>query len=519
MARRARSSTREPGTRAGGLAAHRAGARDRRARHRAASRLVASLALLVFVAGPPARVEALARPRLALGASRVRRRARRRTAPPSRALVVSIAVFAAVPSSRAAAPGPPRARPAQRPHPRRRLAPRRPARSPRRAPPRAPRRGGHALRPRVRLAARARSRRGSRCSRGVTPTTTASARCSRAGRSARRTSTPSPSASRARATRPPSSATSPATSSTASTSAWSASTRPRSTSGSSSASARSSAQTPLLPFLHSRAGRAVFPVLREMNDAADPGDARARRRRAIALGERGKPFFLTVFFSTAHFPYAAPAPYYGRFTRRGYRGRFKYDKPVGLEQRGAARRGGHRRRSAALYDGAVAEHRRRVADVLRRARRHGARARTRSSSSWPTTARRSTRTATARGTATTSSATRGRTCRCIVYDPRRAGRGGASPGIVRDVDLAPTLYELAGVAPPPDLDGASLAPALAGATLRRASLTPRRGSGSPRTMTACAPELRLPYPGLSQAQRGRPRPRRRGRPAARDVRR
>jgi hypothetical protein len=41
----------------------------------------------------------------------------------------------------------------------------------------------------------------------------------------------------------------------------------------------------------------------------------------------------------------------------------------------------------------------------------------------------------------------------IVYDPRTGTRGKRIPNVVRDVDIAPTLYELAGVEAPSDLDG------------------------------------------------------------------
>src|SRR6185312_8116239 len=111
-------------------------------------------------------------------------------------------------------------------------------------------------------------------------------------------------------------------------------------------------ETPLLPVLHSRAGRAAFPVLREMNDAADP---RMLARDAVAtmrsLEGRG-PFFLVVFFSTAHFPYAAPSPYFRAFTDPAYRGRFKYDKPVGLGHE-APPDARDEAQVRALYDGAV----------------------------------------------------------------------------------------------------------------------------------------------------------------------
>ena len=59
-----------------------------------------------------------------------------------------------------------------------------------------------------------------------------------------------------------------------------------------------------------------------------------------------------MFFSTAHFPYAAPSPFYGRYTDASYRGRYKYDKPVGLgaEAPADAR---DEKQVRGLYDGAV----------------------------------------------------------------------------------------------------------------------------------------------------------------------
>jgi arylsulfatase A-like enzyme len=98
-----------------------------------------------------------------------------------------------------------------------------------------------------------------------------------------------------------------------------------------------------------------------MPERSDPGLLAERATAAIDRA-RDAPFFLTVFFSTAHFPYAAPAPYYRRYAARGYDGPFKYMKPplVGVENQadGAQVR--------ALYDGAVAA----VDDALARLLRH-----------------------------------------------------------------------------------------------------------------------------------------------------
>ena len=137
---------------------------------------------------------------------------------------------------------------------------------------------------------RAPSPRGSRCSRAATPTTTASARCSRAGRSGRRTSTPC----RERLAR--------AGYATGVVSDYAGDIFSRIDLGFGMVDVPAfdfrqlvrqralERETPLLPVLHSRLGRAAFPVMREMNDAADPIDARARRHPgdAPAAGARAR---------------------------------------------------------------------------------------------------------------------------------------------------------------------------------------------------------------------------------------
>jgi arylsulfatase A-like enzyme len=252
-------------------------------------------------------------------------------------------------------------------------------------------------------------------------------------------------------------------------------------------------QTPLLPVLHSRLGRWIFPVLREMSDAADP-DMLADDAIGAIRGAHGQPFFLTVFFSTAHFPYAAPAPYYGRFTRPQYRGRFKYHKPVSLESEAppdeediAQIRG--------LYDGAVSSVDDAVGRVLGALADEGL----------------------AENTIVIVTADHGEMLYenghgighgdhlfgdeathvpLLILDPRHPGAHRV-PGIVRDVDLAPTLYELAGVPAPADLDGRSLAPALAGEKLTPQLAYAETDLWFTETIDGLPAALRLPYPGIS----------------------
>ncbi len=81
----------------------------------------------------------------------------------------------------------------------------------------------------------------------------------------------------------------------------------------------------ILPYLTNRIGRALFPVLGEFANNADPALLADRVLDTVAT--LPEPWFVVVFFSTAHFPYAAPAPYFAMFTDPGYEGPFKYHKP------------------------------------------------------------------------------------------------------------------------------------------------------------------------------------------------
>jgi arylsulfatase A-like enzyme len=254
-------------------------------------------------------------------------------------------------------------------------------------------------------------------------------------------------------------------------------------------------ETPLLAVLHSRPGRSAFPVMRELNDAADPSMlARDAVRAMRALEDRG-PFFLTVFFSTAHFPYAAPAPYYGMFTDPTYRGRFKYDKPVGLgddapaDDRDAAQ-------VRALYDGAVRSIDDAAQTILDALSRDGL-----SSSTIVVVTADHGETLFEHGRGVGHGdhlfGDEGTHVPLVVADPRHP-TPRREPAIVRDVDLAPTLYALTGVAPPADEDGVSLAPALDGRPLPAQRAYAETELWFTETIPGLPASMRLPYPNVAR---------------------
>jgi arylsulfatase A-like enzyme len=254
------------------------------------------------------------------------------------------------------------------------------------------------------------------------------------------------------------------------------------------------AQVGLLPFLDTRAGRALVPSMLGNNRAPD---AEGVARRALSAIDRAgdRPFFLVVFFSTAHFPYASPDPGYRRFTDPAYRGRFKYQKGNTLG-REVPPDEDDQRQIRGLYDGAVSVVDEAMGAVLDGLNKRGL----------------------DRSTVVVLTADHGETLfehgrghghgdhlfgeealavPLAIRDPR-SPTPRSIPGLARDIDLAPTLYELTGVPPPGDLDGASLAPALRGAPLATPFAFAETGLWFTEEIPGIPPGLRLPYPDISR---------------------
>jgi arylsulfatase A-like enzyme len=248
----------------------------------------------------------------------------------------------------------------------------------------------------------------------------------------------------------------------------------------------------LLPYASTRLGRRIFPATGVAAELEDPA-ALAERAGAEIDRLSAKPFFLTVFFSAPHTPYAAPSPWWNRHAGPGeYRGRYRYLKqplpqlpvlpPDDAEQ------------VQHLYDGAVASVDDAVGTLLQRLADDGL----------------------AEDTLVVLLGDHGENL--FEVPGRGMGHGdhlwgdlanhiplviaapGQAPrdvdGIVRDVDLAPTLARLLGVPAPPG-DGVDLAPLLDGS---RPSLDLDAYEESGLWLLSSGPgyrkDDRLPYPDL-----------------------
>lgn len=255
-----------------------------------------------------------------------------------------------------------------------------------------------------------------------------------------------------------------------------------------------SAHPNLLPYAATRLGRRLSKstgIMAELEDPVALADRAADELHRLA----GAPFFLTVFFSAPHTPYAAPTPYWHRFADPEYRGPFRYLKQP-LPQL-AVLPPVEARQVQALYDGSVAacddavarllarldaegvaddtivvllgDHGENLFDVPGRGMGHG-------DHLWGDLANH---------------------IPLVIADGKHAPHDVG--GMVRDVDLAPTLAALVGVAAPPG-DGVDLAPLLAG---ERDSLDLAAYEESGLWLLTAGPGYRaadrLPYPDLWHA--------------------
>lgn len=239
----------------------------------------------------------------------------------------------------------------------------------------------------------------------------------------------------------------------------------------------------------------LFPELGSLAELSNPQLLTERAlAKMSAFRAQGSPFFLTVFYSTSHFPYAAPGPYYRRFTDPAYRGAFQYHKPPLAEVATPA----DVEQVRALYDGAVAanddavrrllagisalglaedtivvllsDHGENLFDEPGRGMGHGDHLEGDHSLRVPV----------------------------LLHDPVHRFPPHAVRGLVRDLDLVPTLLSLLSQTVPAELDGTSLLPLLRG---ERDSLGLSVLSETELWFTPSGPgfaaDQRLPYPDVT----------------------
>jgi arylsulfatase A-like enzyme len=211
----------------------------------------------------------------------------------------------------------------------------------------------------------------------------------------------------------------------------------------------------LLPYITNEWGRKVFPVLKEFANNADPFLLEKETEETILKIKNNK-FFLTLFFSTAHFPYASCYPYYNYYTPKNYEGPYKYYKPnipgepVDLPEEDLTQVRALYKQGVTCIDDAVGK----LLEFLKKegldkntiivvladhgeqlyekgwGQGHGEHLRGRAVLNVP----------------------------FIIYDPRDKLIHGVINELVRDIDLSPTLLSLLSLPVPGSMEGANLLP-------------------------------------------------------------
>jgi arylsulfatase A-like enzyme len=131
----------------------------------------------------------------------------------------------------------------------------------------------------------------------------------------------------------------------------------------------------LFPYLENSWGRALFPEIREMANHALPKLLTDELLEGIDRNVAAhRPGFSVVFYSTSHFPYAAPYPYYKLFARPDYGGVHRFQR--GTYYSGAQPTATDIAQIRGLYDGGLAAVDRELGRLVAALRSRGLAART-----------------------------------------------------------------------------------------------------------------------------------------------
>jgi len=214
-------------------------------------------------------------------------------------------------------------------------------------------------------------------------------------------------------------------------------------------------------FTHNRLGRLLLPELYYLGGVPLTQPMGRRARRLVSrLAESAQPFFLNVFYSTTHPPFASEWPWYTRFADPAYAGESKFamarltDPFEIIKRQGAPKEEFDLDQIIDLYDGCVAEFDDEVGKMLRHLKVCGLAGNTIvvvysdhgmeffEHDTW--------------GQGNSAVGDFSSRIPLVIHDPRKPACRKIDQ-VVRSIDLVPTLLELVGAAPAQGFDGISLA--------------------------------------------------------------
>ena len=247
----------------------------------------------------------------------------------------------------------------------------------------------------------------------------------------------------------------------------------------------------LMPWLRGSLARWMVPTLREMHVASD-AEVLSDDTLAAIDQSGSQPFFTTVFYSTTHFPYAAPSPYYRDYMSPNYKGRYRYAKADTLLAEAELSQADVLQVQC-LFDGAVAAVDAAVGRLLRGLESRNLTAHT-------------IIVVTADHGESLYENNRGQghgdhlfgddSLHVPLFFVKPGGVHEEVPTPVSIVDLAPTLCTLARVECGRSMDGMSLAGVFEGHALLERPVFAETGLWFTEKLPEVPPELRIPYPDL-----------------------
>lgn len=252
-------------------------------------------------------------------------------------------------------------------------------------------------------------------------------------------------------------------------------------------------------FTHNPVGKFLLPEIHYLGGIPLTDElGRESRRLLNYLGRGDRPFFLNLFLSTTHGPFGSEYPYYTRFSDPDYRGESKFVMARVADPFEIIRRQGEPKEEfdldqiLNLYDGCVSRFDDEVARIVAHLERCGLADNTVivlysdhgmeffEHGTW--------------GQGNSAVGEASTRVPLLVLDPRRP-RKERSSRVVRSIDLAPTLLDIAGLPPHPAMDGVSLSSCLQGSDLPQ-ELTAYNETGIWLTDLPGMPPGHLRYPNL-----------------------
>jgi arylsulfatase A-like enzyme/glycosyltransferase involved in cell wall biosynthesis len=214
-------------------------------------------------------------------------------------------------------------------------------------------------------------------------------------------------------------------------------------------------------FIHNRLGRLFLPELYYLGGVPLTGQMGPRARDLVSrMASSEDPFFLNVFYSTTHPPFASEWPWYTLFADPAYEGESKFamarltDPFDIIRRQGAPKEEFDLDHIIDLYDGCVAQFDDEVGRMLHHLDLCGLADNTIivvysdhgmeffEHETW--------------GQGNSAVGEASPRIPLLIHDPRAKGNGVVSH-VVRSIDLAPTLLNMVGATPPATMDGVSLA--------------------------------------------------------------